>query len=504
MTFITKFFEEDIKIPSPPAIAVRIIEAVKKDEASFNELGKIISSDPALSVKILKLANSAFYGGYQKIESISQALTRLGLRSVQNIALSFVITREMRGASDVGFDFDFFWKRSLTAAVSAHELSSFFGLKNEDLFVTALLQDIGVLIMQFCRKDDYLKVIDEKRTSLSEIDSVERKIFGFDHPELGAEILKKWGIPNSIYNPIRYHHQHSDIPQDHKMAANLLSLSDKISSVYHGSRSIEKMQEIKSILHDVRHVSEKDFESIIDSVATKSVELLSFFDISPGSMKPYSQILQEANEELGKLNLTYEQLVIDLKQSKERAEKYASELKQANQRLREMAFRDGLTGLYNHRYFQELLDKEISRAKRYNRPFALIMLDLDHFKNINDTYGHPVGDIVLKQVSKEIVSTLRESDVAARYGGEEFAIILTETNLKGAALAGERIRKAVEQLEINANGCRLGATISVGVTCYQISAIDKNKSEVLSAADVALYNSKKSGRNKISIVKLSS
>jgi diguanylate cyclase (GGDEF)-like protein len=347
-------------------------------------------------------------------------------------------------------------------------------------------------------------MLDEKRASSLAIEEVERKILGFDHQELGSELLKSWGIPDTIYEPVRYHHNHRDVPQDCQLASNLLLLSDKMSSVYHGSRSAEKIQDIKSILCGDYDVNEEDLESIIDSVANKSVEILSFFEIDSGSMKPFSQILQEANEELGKLNLSYEQLIVELKQAKEKAEKYALELKEANEKLRELALRDGLTGLYNHRYFQELLGNEMSRAERYKKPFSLIMLDLDHFKKINDEYGHPIGDIVLKEVSKEINNTLRESDIAARYGGEEFAVVLPETDLKGAALAAERIRKAVEHLEIEANGRRIDATISVGATCYHISVGNKNKSEVLSAADNALYNSKNTGRNKISIVNMAS
>ena len=119
-----------------------------------------------------------------------------------------------------------------------------------------------------------------------------------------------------------------------------------------------------------------------------------------------------------------------------------------------------------------------------------MMLDIDHFKKINDEYGHPVGDIVLKEVNKAIENTIRDSDVAARYGGEEFAIVLPETELRGAAILAERLRKAIEQLVIDTKGCRIDVTVSVGVTCYHPSTAKTEKSEILSEADNALYNSK--------------
>ena len=500
MTTITEFFEDDIQIPSPPAIAVRILEAVKKDEASFDELAKIISSDPALSAKILKVTNSSFYTLPQKIDSIPKALGVLGTNTLKNIALSFVIAKDLRGPSEGGFDFDFFWKRALTAAVSADLLSAAISDKNEDTFVTALLQDVGIVIMYLCKTRDYLRVMDEKIASSLTIEEAEKKIFNFDHQELGSEVLKHWGIPETIYGPVRYHHEYNDIPQNLQVASNLLLLSDKMSSVYHGTRSAEKFQDIKNIIYKEYGIEEENLESLIDSVAERCVEIFSFFEIDPGNMKPFSQILQEANKELGKLNLTYEQLIVELKQANEKAEKLAQGLKKANEKLREMALRDGLTGLYNHRYFQDNLDNELSRSKRYKNPFSLIMLDLDHFKRINDTYGHPVGDIVLKEVSKVIKEIIRESDTAARYGGEEFAIILPETELKGAAIVAERIRGAVELLDVDASGSNLTVTISIGVTCYQNSMGSIEKSEIIAAADSALYDSKKAGRNKVSVV----
>ncbi|MGD8293114.1 MAG: GGDEF domain-containing protein, partial [Desulfobacterales bacterium] len=261
----------------------------------------------------------------------------------------------------------------------------------------------------------------------------------------------------------------------------------------------ERFQEIKRIICGDYGVDGDGLESTIDSVANKSVEMLSVFEIDPGNMKPFSQILQEANQELGKLNLSYEQLTVELKQAKEKAENYAQELKTANERLRDLAFKDGLTDLYNHRYFQDSLDHELSRAQRYKKPFSLIMVDLDHFKKINDQYGHPVGDIVLKEVSKTIKKTIRDCDIAARYGGEEFAIILPETELKGVSMVAERLRKSVEALEIEINDDCIEATISVGVTSYFISQGQKQKSEIISEADMALYNSKNTGRNKTSV-----
>ena len=174
-----------------------------------------------------------------------------------------------------------------------------------------------------------------------------------------------------------------------------------------------------------------------------------------------------------------------LKHCKEKTENFAQDLKKTNESPNDMAFKDGLTNLYNHRYFQDLMDRELNRAIRYKRPISLIMLDLDHFKKINDKYGHPVGDLVLKEVSKTIKITVRDSDIAARYGGEEFAIVLPETELKGAAMAAERLRKAVEQLEIDTKGCRIDVTVSVGVTCYHPTTDKIEKSKRISEAENA-------------------
>ncbi len=496
---IQALLKNNVKLPSPPAIALRILETVRKEDSSFDELAEIISSDPALTAKILKVANSSFYSLNSKVDSIPRALSILGVDVLKNIALSFVIASKMKGTSQGGFDFDYFWKRAITAAVGAELLAPLLKHRSDDTFVTSLLQDIGVVVLYFCRTDDYSKVLDEKRASGIPVCEIEKQIFGFDHQEVGYEILKQWGLPESIYTPIRYHHG-KDAPAEYSLQAEILHLADTVSSAYHGTRSNHMIMEIKEVLKDKYNLDETDVGNYIDSIAEKSVDILSSFEIDPGDMKPYSQILAEANEELGKLNLSYEQLVLELKQAKEEADNLARDLKLANERLRELASRDGLTGLYNHRFFQDTLSRELSEAVRYGRFFSLIMFDIDHFKKVNDNYGHPRGDIVIKTMSTVVTRLTRACDIVARYGGEEFAIILPETDLKGAAILAERIRSQVEAEEINAEGLVIKATISIGVTNFVPKKSPPQKAAIIDAADRALYASKEAGRNRVTLI----
>jgi HD-like signal output (HDOD) protein len=137
MSSIQNQIKSDLKLPSPPGIAVRILEAIKNDESSYDELGRIISNDPALSTRILQAANSPFYALTSKVDSIQRALAVLGCNALKNIALSFVIAKELRIQSQDTFNFDFFWKRSVTAAVSADLIASLISRKSEEIFVTA-------------------------------------------------------------------------------------------------------------------------------------------------------------------------------------------------------------------------------------------------------------------------------------------------------------------------------------------------------------------------------
>ena len=491
--------KSDFQLPSLPEVAMKILEAVKQDEFSFSGLGNIISADPALTAKILKMANSSFYSLPQKVSTIDRAISILGVTALKNIALSFVISKEFRKNGNTRFDFGYFWKRSVTAAISANLIAKLASDKNDDLFVTALLMDIGSIIMLLNRPEDYMDVLDDKRVTGLPTEVIEKNIFGIDHQHVGAEVLKKWGLDKSIYQPVSQHHEKSISTEDFKKHIKILSIADKISGAYHGSKRAHKVNLIKTELKNEYNLTDREIEKLIDTVAENSLEIFTYFEIEPGDMKPYSQILQEANEELGKLVYSYEQLLMNFKEEKERAESLARELREKNDRLRNLSVRDGLTGMFNHKYLQEYLDKEIARCKRYKRSFSLILFDLDHFKKINDNYGHRIGDMVLQKIGDVVLSLIRENDIAARYGGEEFAVILPETGLQGSIVIAEKIRRAVENLEIIADSNLLKVTISVGAASYLPEKERTTKAELIDAADSAMYHAKQSGRNKLSV-----
>jgi two-component system cell cycle response regulator len=166
------------------------------------------------------------------------------------------------------------------------------------------------------------------------------------------------------------------------------------------------------------------------------------------------------------------------------------------QRTMMMANMDGLTKLYNHRYFQEFFRDELSRHARYKRSISIIISDIDHFKRFNDEYGHQAGDFVLAEVAKIFRSNIRKKiDLAARYGGEEFVIVLPETNASGALKLADRVRRVIAEHNFVFKDDTIKVTISCGVANYPIHEEDPDR--LIKAADAALYEAKNTGRNKV-------
>ncbi len=186
----------------------------------------------------------------------------------------------------------------------------------------------------------------------------------------------------------------------------------------------------------------------------------------------------------------------DIRKTVESLQRIHKQLLQTNNTLRERTMIDELTGLHNRRFFERSLAYEIERFIRYGHPIGVVLFDIDHFKKVNDTHGHLVGDQALRHLAEVTKDTIRRADILARYGGEEFVVLLPDTGFDGSIIMAERLRAAVESSPLGFDGGQLTMTISAGV-----SAVDKDTGrqvdDVIRIVDEALYRAKEEGRNRV-------
>lgn len=226
--------------------------------------------------------------------------------------------------------------------------------------------------------------------------------------------------------------------------------------------------------------------------------------VSPGDPYAAPAIGDGEGGDLASVLTAFALYVVRVNAELEVARRERQDLAEAQQRLteqnvllRELAVVDELTSLRNRRFFDRTLQYEVDRMKRYDRHLSLVLIDVDHFKSVNDRFGHLMGDEVLKVVARCLEKNVRKADLAARYGGEEFALVLPETGLAGALHVAERVRESVEQLELDG----FKVTVSLGVATVEKSW-PGDIPGIVRAADQALYQAKRTGRNKVVTVEL--
>ncbi|NLX85893.1 MAG: diguanylate cyclase [Clostridiales bacterium] len=187
---------------------------------------------------------------------------------------------------------------------------------------------------------------------------------------------------------------------------------------------------------------------------------------------------------------------IRLKETQDQLKQLLEEKTRLIEQLENLSLHDGLTGVYNRRFLEEYLERSVEECKRYELALSVIMVDIDHFKDVNDTYGHQVGDAVLKKFAKRLGENIRRTDMLARYGGEEFTIVLRNTDVEGAVVLAEKLRTAVQEKPFEVDGHSISLMISLGVAGMKPGDY-MDAAQLLREADILLYRAKDAGRNRV-------
>ncbi len=488
------------ELPTLPIVASQLISLTGKEDTTLADIGRLVSQDIALSAKILKVSNSAFYNFPQQISSIKQAVSILGTNAVRSLVLSFSFLAMKSGKAQTQFNFETFWDKALASAVAAKLiLEKVKGADTEEIFVTGLLQNLGELVLARtfpAEYDSILQIIEKEKLDSVE---VEESTLGGNHSLVGAEVAKKWGFPEVLILPIRYHHEPDKCDSKNtkiQMTVKAVYLSDLLVNILYSEKPNEYHSRFRKEAKRLLRLNSNDIESILEDMHSELQEAGSSFNLKIKKGKSIQEILQEANIRLSLLNLDYDQINRQLVQAKIHLEEMTRELEKKNQILNNLANIDGLTGIYNHRFFQNALDQEISRSTRYDSFLSLLLIDIDRFKLFNDTYGHQTGDFVLIEFVKILRKNIRKHDILARYGGEEFAIILPETTTEQAMTVGEKLRTSIEEAIFTGESEDYHVTASFGQVYGRPAAEDDfNKNDFIGKADTALYEAKEKGRN---------
>jgi diguanylate cyclase (GGDEF)-like protein len=408
----------------------------------------------------------------------------LGLQAAKTLALGFSLLTHLKTLEkgEYGFDQVRFWKRSIYAATASRELARRFSVvQQEEAFLAGLLASMGVLALHRVLPQEFDALFAQAKGDSGRLHALCQEHFDLTPPEVARMLAEKWQLPPLLVRPIALQRSPEMAEPAVKPLADAVATGLVIAEVFVAEDPARAIAAAREALTKRFALPAGEIEGLLEQIGTSAKEASAMLEMPLGPERSYQQILDEAQEALVALSL----------QNQKRMESIQQEVAT----LQVKALTDPLTRLANRARFDEFFDEQFQRAYSLQRPLALVFIDLDHFKNVNDTYGHPAGDEVLRRVGRVLRASVRNIDLVARYGGEEFAVVLTETDTDAAALRAEAIRKRLADEAIVFDGQAIQVTLSAGVAGTDRGRIFSASAQLTNAADRAVYAAKAAGRN---------
>lgn len=486
MTAVAHRLESPGKSPLS-VVALQIVREALKPDVSPTDLAKLAESDPGFALRIISMVNSAAFGFNRKVSDVRQATAFIGVRGLRTLGLSLAVSDLIPAGSDG----QILLGNSLRRAVAAQLIAKKLGHRDVDEYFTAgLFLEVALLARA---RDDLAAAAKIARLPASDRVVFERAESGTDHALRGAELTRAFMLPPELIEAVALHH---DPVMPDTQLAKVAWVAERVAAIWEGGDVPSAQAEAARALVAIG-MADRDVVELLEKLPSLVQEGAAAFEREVGPQKGVDQLLMDVSRSLLEMNQSYESMVQRLELLLAEKEELSTKLAAANEELTRLASTDALTQLPNKRSLEAAITRDLARADRDKTWLSLVVVDVDHFKKVNDTYGHATGDVVLQAVAKTLARHLRAGDLAGRYGGEEFLLVLPGSNMIGARIAAERIRKALEAMIVETEHGSLKVTASFGGASTCGPGCGRLRDTLFSRADAALYEAKAGGRNRV-------
>lgn len=477
--------------PPLPAsfLAIQIVQAAAKPNATVQELATLCQNDPGFVMRALAYVNSAGSGLNRRVTSVQHAVALLGIRGTRNLALGMSVLDLTPAGAEGSTLLSVCLRRAVIAKMLAEKLQR---QNPDDYFTVGLLLEVGLLVKA---RSDLRSATEIATAAASTRITLERAAGQEDHAKLGARLARSWQLGEEMANALLYHHDR--LPRGTPLS-EAIWLAEAMAGVFEGGDANRAhVQAVEA--GNVISVPAAVIDEVLRLAPAGVAEAARAFGRDIGPQVSVDALLRDTNEAMGELNRNYAEVVTKLESLLHEKETLHQALRAADEKLATLALTDSLSGLPNHRAFQELLTRDLARADRSKTNIALLLVDIDHFAHVNQTHGPSAADTVLGGVAEILLSCVRTSDVLARAGGETFAMLLPATNLQGAMVVAERARARIAERSFSSSKGTFEVTASLGVSVTMGPNCRTLGPALLNAAERGLEMAKQAGRNRIMV-----